>query len=97
MRFLGAGYSWLREHGVNAAAYNIEQSRVDIAGWGRLAIANPSFPREIFEEGSLNSRKVCVTCSGCSRLLRAGMHVGCIVQNPEVYRESMKKLSQMEK
>ena len=94
MLFLGAGYSWLREHGVNAAAHNIEQSRADLAGWGRLAIANPGFPREILEDGSLNPGKVCVTCSGCSRLLRAGMHVGCVVQNPEAYRESMRELSQ---
>lgn len=97
MLFLGAGYSWLREHGVNAAAYNIEQSKVDIAGWGRLAIANPGFPKEVLQDGSLNPNKVCVTCSGCSRLLRAGMHVGCIVQNPEAYRESIKKLNQMGK
>jgi 2,4-dienoyl-CoA reductase-like NADH-dependent reductase (Old Yellow Enzyme family) len=95
--FLGAGYSWLREHGVNAAAHNIEQSKVDLAGWGRLAIANPGFPKEILQDGKLNPNKVCVTCSGCSRLLRAGMHVGCIVQNPEAYRESLKKLNQMGK
>jgi 2,4-dienoyl-CoA reductase-like NADH-dependent reductase (Old Yellow Enzyme family) len=90
MKFLGSGYSWLRKHGVNAAAYNIENSRADIAGWGRLAIAFPDFPKELFKTGYVPEDKVCITCSGCSILLRAGRRVGCVKQNSYV-RESLKK------
>jgi 2,4-dienoyl-CoA reductase-like NADH-dependent reductase (Old Yellow Enzyme family) len=42
--FIGSGYSWLRQYSFNAAAYNISEEHVDIAGWGRLAIASPFFP-----------------------------------------------------
>jgi 2,4-dienoyl-CoA reductase (NADPH2) len=90
--FIGSGYSWLRQHSVNAAAYNIAHSRTDVAGWGRLSFAFPDFPKEALSRSSLPSSKVCVTCSGCSRLLRGGFETGCIVQNPGAYRESMRRL-----
>jgi 2,4-dienoyl-CoA reductase (NADPH2) len=97
MVFIGSGYSWLRQHGVNAAAYNIAHSRTDIAGWGRLSFAFPGFPREALSSGSLPPSKVCVTCSGCSRLLRGGFEAGCVVQSPGTYRESMRRLAEQGK
>jgi 2,4-dienoyl-CoA reductase (NADPH2) len=92
MTFVGSGYSWLRQHGANAASHNIERRRVDVAGWGRLAIASPRFPRYVFETGALPPMKTCVACGSCTRLLRAGLRSGCVVQNPDEFRESMKKL-----
>lgn len=92
MTFVGSGYSWLRQYGANAASNNVEQGRVDIAGWGRLAIASPKFPRHIFETGTLPPMKTCVACGSCTRLLRAGLRSGCVVQNPDEFKESMNKL-----
>jgi 2,4-dienoyl-CoA reductase-like NADH-dependent reductase (Old Yellow Enzyme family) len=97
MLFLGSGYSWLRQYGVNAAAYNIKNSRVDIAGWGRLALAYPSFPKEVLYSGKLSAEKVCVTCSSCSRLLRMRLRAGCVLQNPDIFMESLKMLNHLEK
>lgn len=97
MAFVGSGYSWLRQYGINAAAYNVATSRTDVAGWGRLAFAFPDFPKIAFLTGALPSSRVCITCSGCSRLLRAGFQAGCVVQNPGAFRESMKKLKEMGK
>jgi 2,4-dienoyl-CoA reductase-like NADH-dependent reductase (Old Yellow Enzyme family) len=95
--FVGSGYSWLRQYGMNAAAYNIKNSRVDIAGWGRLALAFPGFPKEVLEAGQLSDKKVCVTCSGCSRLLRMRMRAGCVVQNPDTYKASLKMINRLGK
>jgi 2,4-dienoyl-CoA reductase-like NADH-dependent reductase (Old Yellow Enzyme family) len=93
MMFVGSGYSWLRQYSANAAAYNIQNGKADIAGWGRLAIAFPHFPRSIFESNNITASKTCITCSGCSRLLRARLRSGCIIQNKEEYRDSIRGLS----
>lgn len=97
MVFVGSGYSWLRQYGIYAAAYNVENSRTDLAGWGRLALAFPDFPRVTLSMGSLPKSRVCVTCSGCSRLLRAGLRSGCVIQNPGTFRESLKRVREIEK
>ena len=93
MKFVGSGYSWLRQYGTNAASYNVERGRVDISGWGRLAIAAPGFPRYAFETGAIPPSKICVACGNCTRLLRAGLRSGCVAQNPDEFRQSMKKLN----
>ncbi|MBN2334154.1 hypothetical protein JXL21_01255 [Candidatus Bathyarchaeota archaeon] len=95
MKFVGSGYSWLRQYGANAASYNVEHGRVDVAGWGRLAIAAPGFPRYVFETGGIPPSKTCVACGSCTRLLRAGIRSGCVVQHPDEFKESMKKLGNM--
>jgi 2,4-dienoyl-CoA reductase-like NADH-dependent reductase (Old Yellow Enzyme family) len=97
MIFVGSGYSWLRQYSLYAAAHNIENRRTDIAGWGRLALAFPAFPKTAFLKGSIPSSKVCIACSGCTRLLRAGFRTGCVIQNPDTFRESMRKLAEMGK
>jgi 2,4-dienoyl-CoA reductase (NADPH2) len=92
MVFVGSGYSWLRQYGINAAAYNVESGRTDMAGWGRLAFSFPDFPKAVISEGFIPPLKACTTCSGCSRLLRAEFRTGCVVQNPGAFRESLRKV-----
>jgi 2,4-dienoyl-CoA reductase (NADPH2) len=84
MVFVGSGYSWLRQYSIMAASYNIANNRTDIAGWGRQALAYPAFPGAAFMTGSLPRNKACVTCSWCTRLLRVGLRVGCVAQNPRI-------------
>lgn len=97
MVFVGSGYSWLRQYSIYAASYNVKTSRTDLAGWGRLALALPTFPRIAFSKVALPSSKVCITCSACTRLLRAVFPSGCATQNPEAFKESMKRLKEMGK
>jgi 2,4-dienoyl-CoA reductase-like NADH-dependent reductase (Old Yellow Enzyme family) len=97
MVYVGSGYSWLRQYSIQAASYNVANNRTDIAGWGRLALACPAFPRTAFTTGSLPSYKACVTCSRCTRLLRAGVRSGCVTQNPLAFKESMLRLQEMGK
>ncbi|MBI4833007.1 MAG: NADH:flavin oxidoreductase, partial [Candidatus Lindowbacteria bacterium] len=57
---LGAGYSWLRQFLLNAAAANIAEGRVAIAGVGRTAFAYPDFAADGRERGTMNPKKVCL-------------------------------------
>jgi 2,4-dienoyl-CoA reductase-like NADH-dependent reductase (Old Yellow Enzyme family) len=80
MLFMGAGYSWLRQYSFNAAAQNISRENVDIAGWGRLAIASTDFPKKVLQR-SISDVKICINCSSCIKLLRAEKQVGCVVHD----------------
>jgi 2,4-dienoyl-CoA reductase-like NADH-dependent reductase (Old Yellow Enzyme family) len=71
---LGAGYSWLREFAVNAAAYNLQAGAARFFGMGRNALANPGFPREALETGALSASRVCQTLTYCSYLMRQKNH-----------------------
>jgi 2,4-dienoyl-CoA reductase-like NADH-dependent reductase (Old Yellow Enzyme family) len=83
---VGTGYSWLRHFFPNVAAAVIKAGKGSIIGVGRESLAYPDFARELAENGALDPKKVCITCSGCSRLLRSGGPVGCIVRDKSVYR-----------
>ena len=48
----------------------------------------------MLQGGELDTKKVCVTCGQCARLLRAGIPAGCVVRDPEftnLYKELTKK------
>jgi len=92
MFFIGSGYSWLRNYSLNAAAHNIMSGFVDVAGWGRLAIANPGFPLEAYKKGELSATKVCTSCSSCIRLLRSEIRVGCVVHDNNARKRFEKQL-----
>jgi 2,4-dienoyl-CoA reductase-like NADH-dependent reductase (Old Yellow Enzyme family) len=86
MVIVGAGYSWLRQFLGNAAAANIRNGWVTIAGVGREALAYPDFARDLLIKGELDPEKTCITCSRCSDLMRACGKAGCVVFDPQVYR-----------
>jgi 2,4-dienoyl-CoA reductase-like NADH-dependent reductase (Old Yellow Enzyme family) len=90
MIFIGSGYSWLRNYSLNAAAHNIRNGSVDVAGWGRLAIANPGFPLEAYRKGTISPKKVCTSCSSCIKLLRFETRVGCVVHDEKARRRFQK-------
>jgi len=83
---VGTGYSWLRYFFPNVAAAMINAGKSSIIGLGRESLAHPDFARELADQGALDPKKVCITCSGCSRLLRSGGPVGCIVRDKSIYR-----------
>jgi hypothetical protein len=51
-----------------------------------MAFAYPDFARDLIQDGALDPRKSCVGCSGCSELMRAGMHSGCVVRDGDLYQ-----------
>lgn len=82
---VGTGYSWLRQFAPEVAAGVIRREGADLAGFGRMVFAYPDLPRDLARDGRLSSKKVCVACSGCSELPRAGRPSGCVVRDPAFY------------
>jgi len=83
MIIIGSGYSYLRQYAGYFAAGLIKQNMVDICGFGRMAIANPDFPKQIFQNGIIDKNLTCITCSKCSQLMREGKNTGCVIRDPQ--------------
>ncbi|MFX1572754.1 MAG: flavin oxidoreductase/NADH oxidase [Promethearchaeota archaeon] len=83
MKIIGSGYSYLRQFASNVTAGLIHENNVDICGFGRMALANPNFPKQIFQEGFIDKNQVCISCSKCSELMKLGNNVGCVSRDPQ--------------
>lgn len=94
---VGTGYSWLRQFFPHVAAGAVRQGGVSIAGLGRMAFAYPDFARDLAEHGALDPKKVCVGCSGCSELMRAGGPSGCVVRDGDLFQLPGSKSGKVEK
>jgi 2,4-dienoyl-CoA reductase-like NADH-dependent reductase (Old Yellow Enzyme family) len=98
---VGGGYSWLRHLFPHVAAAVVESEMASLIGLGRGSIAFPDWVNALAADGVLDPRRVCVTCSKCSQMLRAGRAVGCAVQDAGVYqteyREARKRARQVRK
>ena len=80
--------SALTYEGENAVAYAdklLAEGVGDIAGFGRMTFAYPTFYKDYIEVGELDKKKVCLKCSKCSELMRAGTVSGCVVRDSEKY------------
>jgi 2,4-dienoyl-CoA reductase-like NADH-dependent reductase (Old Yellow Enzyme family) len=83
---VGTGFSWLRGLAPHVAAGVIEKAGASLIGLGRLSFAYPDLARDLCLRGAPDPKKLCVTCSGCTDLLRAGGPAGCIIRDKAVYR-----------
>ena len=83
MVFVGSGYSYLREYADRVTAGLIHEKKIDICGFGRMAFANPNFPKQIFKDGKINKKLCCIACSKCSQFMREGRNTGCAIRDPE--------------
>jgi 2,4-dienoyl-CoA reductase-like NADH-dependent reductase (Old Yellow Enzyme family) len=83
MVVMGSGYSYLRQFAGYAAAGMTHEKKVDICSFGRMALANPNFPKQIFEDGVIDKKQVCITCSRCSEFMKLGQNVGCATRDPQ--------------
>jgi len=82
---VGTGYSWLRQYLGQVAAAVIRRGWADLVGVGRGAFAYPDFCRDLLTKGSLDPRRVCVTCSRCTQIMRDDGRTGCVPFDREVY------------
>jgi len=85
MTIISSGYSWLRHYSPYVASGVLEKGWTSMVGLGRGALAYPDFANDIFEKGKMEKKKVCLTCSACSKLLQKCEKVGCVVRDSEVY------------
>jgi len=82
-----SGPSYLRQYADLYAAGAIEAGLCDNMLFGRMSFANPAFARQIIGTGRMDEKKTCVACGKCGDLIRAGKPTGCVIRNPEIYRE----------
>ncbi len=85
MKLICSGLSYLGVAAPNVAAGFIKDGGFDLAGFGRMIFAYPSFARDILKNGGLDPKQICLACSKCTELMRAGSTPGCVLRDREVY------------
>ncbi len=89
--FVASGLTFPGENAMEYAEKIINDGVADFAGFGRLTFAYPDFYKDYLEHSSLDKGKVCIKCSKCSQLMRAGTVAGCPIRDSEVYMPYYKK------
>ena len=90
MLMISSALSYLGAFAPNVAAGYIEKGGFDFAGFGRQIFAYPDFAKDILEGGGLQKNKLCICCSKCTEIMRAGGTPGCVIRDPlytKIYKE----------
>ncbi|MDI6752968.1 MAG: NADH:flavin oxidoreductase [Thermodesulfobacteriota bacterium] len=100
---IGSGYSYLKEGNNDLkdadpkkrsfkhwAEKNLVQGTCDMVGLGRQSLADPLFAQK-FLSGRISEVNYCLTCGGCSVLLRSQAQTGCVVYD-EYYKKILKEV-----
>ena len=90
--FVGSAYSFLRQYSPNVGAAVIKNGHATLIGFGRNSFAYPSMPLDLIKTGKADPHKTCITCSGCTRLIRNLRPGGCVIHDREIYGNELKKL-----
>ena len=85
IKILCSALSYLGVAAPNVAAGFVENGGFDLAGFGRQIFAYPDFAKDIVRQGALDKKKVCICCSKCTGIMRAGGTPGCAIRDKEVY------------
>ena len=96
IHFMCTGLTSFGEQGGYVGAGGILDGWFDLAGFGRQALAYPSFAADLLERGSMDRQKCCVNCFKCYSLMDPGhCRTGCIVRDREefypLYLEHVRK------
>lgn len=83
MLIVCSGITYLGAESRYVTAECIKEGWFDFAGYGRMTLANPDIAKDIMTDSP--SKHLCVTCSKCTHIMRAGMTPGCAVFDREVY------------
>jgi 2,4-dienoyl-CoA reductase-like NADH-dependent reductase (Old Yellow Enzyme family) len=92
MLFVGSAYSYLRQFIPNVGAAVIQNGDASFIGLGRSSFAYPTLPLDLMRTGKADLSKICITCSGCTRLIRNLRPGGCVIRDREIYGNELKKL-----
>ncbi len=82
---IGGGYGWLRHLMPYVAAGVVRRGWATLIGQGRGAFAYPDSPQDILTTGAMDPEKTCMTCSGCTQIMRDGAMTGCVVRDEAIY------------
>jgi len=89
---VGSAWSFLRHYAPHVGAAVIKNGDAVFMGFGRNSFAYPSMPLDLMKNGEADPRKTCITCSGCTRLIRNLRPGGCVIRDREIYGNELKKL-----
>ncbi|MGQ9620165.1 MAG: oxidoreductase, partial [Bacteroidales bacterium] len=92
MMIIGSAYSWLRHFALNVGAAVVQSGGATFIGFGRNSFAYPSMPFDLMTKGYADTSKFCITCSGCTRLIKNFRPAGCVIHDREIYGAELKKL-----
>ena len=92
MSFICSALSYLGVAAPGVAAAMIEKGGFDYAGFGRTIFAYPDFAKDILKNGGMDKSKICICCSKCTEVMRAGSTPGCVIRDSEVYMPLYKKV-----
>lgn len=84
-KFVVSALSYEGENAVDYADKLLTEGVGDFAGFGRMTFAYPEFYKDYIGNGHLEKSKVCIKCSKCTELMRAGTVSGCVVRDSQVY------------
>ena len=94
MAVISSGLSFLGVAAPHVTAACIQHGWFDLAGFGRTAFAYPDFANDILKNGDMQKEKMCICCSKCTELMRAGSETGCVVRDAEEYLPRYKQKCQ---
>ena len=92
IKILCSALSYLGVAAPNVVAGFIENGDFDLAGFGRQIFAYPDFAKDIMTQGALDKKKICICCSKCTEIMRAGGTPGCVVRDRDPYFEIHKNV-----
>lgn len=90
MKFISSALSYLGVAAPGVAAAMIKNGGFDFAGFGRTIFAYPDFANDILKNSEMDKRKICICCSKCTEIMRAGGTPGCVIRDPlytKIYKE----------
>ena len=85
LKIICSALSYLGVAAPNVAAALVKEGGIDFAGFGRMIFAYPDFAKDIIKQGGLDKSKICICCSKCTNVMRAGSTPGCVIRDKEVY------------
>ncbi|OGO59995.1 MAG: hypothetical protein A2029_05800, partial [Chloroflexi bacterium RBG_19FT_COMBO_47_9] len=88
---VGSGLSYLRQFTGVISAGALKDGCFDMAGFGRLALANPRFTGKLISN-ELTKKDCCITCSSCTQLMRSFNIAGCVVRDSQIYGKRYKEM-----
>lgn len=90
---LATGSTYLRQFAPSVIAGMAERGEAKLFGFGRGAFAYPDLARDICEKGAMEKDKCCVTCSLCTKIMRAGGRPGCPVRDTKWYLPELTRVT----
>ena len=90
LKIISSALSYLGVVAPEVCAGFIKDGGFDFCGFGRTILAYPDYAKDILETGKMKKEKICICCSKCSEMMRAGGTPGCVVRDSlytDIYRE----------